>query len=302
MWSWMNWLGRLDVILLALLLVHIVFVVGRVSHRCRSARKAIATDTDRQAFQRNRRMLVAELVLWVGSLRSIANIAPFLGLAGTCSGILSAFRGIGMEKHAAMAMMFSNIATALIPSAAGLLVAVPAVWAYNYLRTRIVLLESEIFTEREKIGAGPGSRSSRVARKFPLVRRFSHPPAFALIAAPCLAILAGMFTMFPSAHTLKGLEVGVLKPGGRMVRGDYFSTDAIVILVTRTGSIYVNSRKTQLDKLGNAIGSELRLRPQRVAYVGAEGDVPWAEVANVIDVAAGLETKVVLLTTVPQIR
>ena len=49
----MNWLGRLDVIFLALMLVYIVFVVGRVSRRCRSAREATATDTDRQAFQRN---------------------------------------------------------------------------------------------------------------------------------------------------------------------------------------------------------------------------------------------------------
>jgi biopolymer transport protein ExbB len=103
-----------------------------------------AIDAAGRAFQRSQRMFAANLSIGLGTLKSIAYTAPFLGLVGTCFRILSAFRGIGMEKHAALAMMSSDVAKALIATATGIVVAVPAVWSYNHLRARGEVLESEM--------------------------------------------------------------------------------------------------------------------------------------------------------------
>ena len=140
LWRWMNWIVRLDVIVLALMLVYVVVVVTRVYCRYHLARRA------RQIDNASRRKLAAVLSIEVSSLESIASSAPYLGLAGTCVGIMSAlgFGGIDMEKNAALALISSRIAIALVTTAVGTLVAVPAICSYNYLRTRIDLLESEL--------------------------------------------------------------------------------------------------------------------------------------------------------------
>ena len=120
----MNWFGRLDVIVLVLMLAYIVIVAARVSYRCRLARRTRAVDTSSQTSQLSRRKLAADLIIEAGSLKSIASAAPYLGLAGTCVSILSAFRPIGMEKHDAMAMITSYVAMAPITTAVGIFVAV----------------------------------------------------------------------------------------------------------------------------------------------------------------------------------
>jgi biopolymer transport protein ExbB/TolQ len=103
-----------------------------------------AIERAQRAFQRARRMLVAHLSWGLGTLRTIAGTAPFVGLLGTVYGILDGFRGIGMSKAAGLGMVASNLAQALITTALGLVVAVPAVWFYNHFRLRVEAFESEM--------------------------------------------------------------------------------------------------------------------------------------------------------------
>jgi len=64
-------------------------------------------------------------------LASIASAAPFVGLFGTVMGIVDAFVGLGTEGTATLRAVAPGVAEALITTAAGLLVAIPAVLAYN---------------------------------------------------------------------------------------------------------------------------------------------------------------------------
>jgi hypothetical protein len=83
-----------------------------------------------------------------------------------------------------------------------LLVAIPAVWSYNGLRTRIDLLESETYNDV----AVRRARHFGVIQKFPLAARLSKTSF--LIAAPILAVLAGMvFMEYSSYVTPTGLWV-----------------------------------------------------------------------------------------------
>jgi len=199
LWRWMNWVVRLDVIVLALMFVYVVVVVTRVFCRYHLARRETETDTACPAFQRTRRKLAADLSVKVGNIKCISSTAPYLGLAGTCIGLLSVFRGFAMEKHAALVMLTTYTAASLVTAAAGILVAVPAAWSHNYLRVRIDLLESEIPRISQL-----KSQYFRVARKLPLTARFSKLP-FAVIAAPGLAIIVLVWMPFFSLASQKAL-------------------------------------------------------------------------------------------------
>lgn len=77
-------------------------------------------------------------------LATTANTAPFIGLFGTVWGIMAAFRGIGLRGSANLATVAPGISEALIATAAGLAVAIPAVVAFNYYLNLIRKLESEM--------------------------------------------------------------------------------------------------------------------------------------------------------------
>ncbi len=294
----MGQLRRLDVIVLALMLVRVIAIVGHAAYRYHSIRRSPATDTN------SRRVVAAELSQRLYTLRSIAHTAPFFGLAGSCVGIFDSFTGIGMERWTALAIISLNLGRALITTAAALLVTVPAIWSRNYLRTLLELLKIEIS------GSADGTICQRkrcvgVAQSLPLKKQFSDLPSSAVTVAPCLALVIAGFMTFSAFFIPRGLPVGLLGPGERAAREEYFTTDPVVIVLAMSGDgsplLYVNSKKTPLDELGNTVRAELELRPRRVAYVEAESGVQWADVANVIDVVE-LDAKVVLSTITPDMK
>ncbi len=73
----------------------------------------------------------------VGGLGTIAVIAPFLGLLGTITGLINAFNQIALRGTTGPAVIATGIYEALYTTAAGLVIAIPAVVFYNYFRQRI---------------------------------------------------------------------------------------------------------------------------------------------------------------------
>jgi biopolymer transport protein TolQ len=67
-------------------------------------------------------------------LATCANAAPFIGLFGTVWGIMHSFHSIGLAKSAALATVAPGISEALVATAIGLAVAIPATVAYNFFR------------------------------------------------------------------------------------------------------------------------------------------------------------------------
>jgi biopolymer transport protein TolQ len=70
-------------------------------------------------------------------LATIAAVSPFIGLFGTVMGIIDAFHGLGTEGAATLRAVAPGISEALITTAAGILVAIPAVVGYNQLTTQL---------------------------------------------------------------------------------------------------------------------------------------------------------------------
>src|SRR5579884_1258618 len=178
-WHRMDWLVRFDIALLGLLLGYTVFVFIRVFLRWRALPLGQALNAT----------IITELKCDVSTLKSISNTAPYLGLFGTCLAILSAFSGVGMERHAFIAWITSKIATALVPAAAGIIVSLPATFGYEFGRTWLDTLSVNFSGRNRLLTTG----------------QFSQLPPFALIGAPALAILVMVCMTFSSFHIPKGL-------------------------------------------------------------------------------------------------
>jgi len=83
------------------------------------------------------------------TLSSIAAASPFVGLFGTVWGIMQAFLRIGVEKSASLPVVAPAIGEALIATAVGLVAAIPATIAYNYVDKRIADLLDEVTSSSE---------------------------------------------------------------------------------------------------------------------------------------------------------
>ncbi len=70
-------------------------------------------------------------------IATVSSTAPFVGLLGTVLGVINAFAGISAAKSAGIGAVAGGISEALIETAFGLIVAIPAVWIYNYFSGRI---------------------------------------------------------------------------------------------------------------------------------------------------------------------
>ncbi len=108
------------------------------AHQGSSATISGATiEASRRALQRATAVGVEELKRGLGGLATIGATAPFVGLFGTTVGIINAFAGMSQAEDTGLAAVAGGISEALVATAIGLFVAVPAVWMYNYFTGKI---------------------------------------------------------------------------------------------------------------------------------------------------------------------
>src|SRR5690242_19275525 len=88
-------------------------------------------EASRRALERAEAIVHAELKRGLGGLATIGATAPFVGLFGTVVGILNAFKGISSSRQTGLTAVAGGIAEALVTTAFGLLVAIPAVMMFN---------------------------------------------------------------------------------------------------------------------------------------------------------------------------
>jgi biopolymer transport protein TolQ len=77
-------------------------------------------------------------------LATTGSTTPFIGLFGTVWGIMTSFHEIGMRGSASLAVVAPGVSEALVVTAAGLAVAIPAVVFYNFLSSRLAEIESRM--------------------------------------------------------------------------------------------------------------------------------------------------------------
>lgn len=108
-------------------------------------------DIMKEAIEDTGRHVVHELERFLGTLGTIAAMSPLLGLLGTVTGMIQAFEAISAEGVGDPRVLSGGIGTALITTAAGLIVAIPSLFAYRYLRGAVDLLVVDMEKEAIKL-------------------------------------------------------------------------------------------------------------------------------------------------------
>lgn len=101
-------------------------------------------DSVRRAIQRASALTAADLKKGLGMLATIGSTAVFVGLLATTIGVINAFQGIAQTGSGGLGAVSGGISEALVGTAIGLFVAIPAVWFYNYLTGRVEYFNVEM--------------------------------------------------------------------------------------------------------------------------------------------------------------
>jgi len=101
-------------------------------------------EASKRALERAEAIVHAELKRGVSALATIGSTAPFVGLFGTVVGIINAFKTMAAEKTPGIGAIAGGISEALVTTAIGLFVAVPAVWMFNYFTGRVDAFDVEM--------------------------------------------------------------------------------------------------------------------------------------------------------------
>ena len=94
-------------------------------------------DAVRRSMDREMILVSTELKKGISSLATIGTTAPFIGLFGTVYGIIHAFQSMATSGSGGLASVSAGIAEALVTTAFGLFVAIPAVWIFNIFTGRV---------------------------------------------------------------------------------------------------------------------------------------------------------------------
>ena len=101
-------------------------------------------EASKRALERAEAIVHAELKRGLGGLATIGSTAPFVGLLGTVVGIINAFQGISAQKATGLGAVAGGISEALVTSAVGLFVAIPAVMMFNYFTNKVEAFDVEM--------------------------------------------------------------------------------------------------------------------------------------------------------------
>lgn len=144
-WKWMNE-GSLDNQRLVFLRNHSVLgyiLASGLVHRNRSMMKSSMEDAARQ--------VLPKLEKYLNTLGTIAEIAPLLGLLGTISGMIKMFTVIGEVGLGNPLVLSNGLSEALVTTAAGLIVAIPAFIFYRYFRAKVDHLTLSLEQEASRL-------------------------------------------------------------------------------------------------------------------------------------------------------
>ena len=101
-------------------------------------------EASKRALERAEAIVHAELKRGVSGLATIGSTAPFVGLFGTVVGILNAFKEISTQKATGLGAVAGGISEALVTTAIGLFVAIPAVMMFNYFTNKVEAFDVEM--------------------------------------------------------------------------------------------------------------------------------------------------------------
>ncbi|MBI3933705.1 MAG: MotA/TolQ/ExbB proton channel family protein [Acidobacteria bacterium] len=122
-------------------------------------------EASKRALDRASAIVHAELKRGLSGLATIGATAPFVGLFGTVVGIINAFKGIATSQATGLAAVAGGISEALVATAIGLFVAIPAVWVFNIFTSKVEAFDVEMDNSSSELIDYFVKRSGAAGRK-----------------------------------------------------------------------------------------------------------------------------------------
>ncbi|HEV8335631.1 MAG TPA: MotA/TolQ/ExbB proton channel family protein [Candidatus Polarisedimenticolia bacterium] len=227
---------------------------------------------------------------------TISATAPFVGLLGTVLGIIRAFDSLG-KIGGGLAGVSLGIAEALITTALGLFVAIPATWAYNFISDKVDLA---VFRARRfstfflEALASPGGVSTRRI----LAQGVGHVPGGARISTtpirseinvtPLVDVVLVLLIIFmvitPPPRT--ALDLGISKVVRSEAGAGKEKKDRVFVRVTADNQVYLNDREVLPGSLESALKSAFQGKAGEPLFFEADPGADYPQVVRILDQAS----------------
>ena len=203
----------------------------------------------------------------LGFLATIGSTAPFIGLFGTVVGIINAFRSIAATGSGGMSVVSGGIAEALVSTALGIFVAIPAVVAFNHFTGKIENFHVEMNRASSQLVnclfkiRRPRCRRSRRRRHGAMDKAGGRPmrlgePArmqAAINITPLVDVVLVLLIIFMvmAPQMRKGPDVNLPNTAKPSDQGD--ERGRILVSIDEAGGLWINDQQVAAEHFGDAL-------------------------------------------------
>ena len=229
------------------------------------------------------------------SMATIAGIAPFFGLFGTVTGLIAAFRGIAATGGGGLAAVSAGVSEALVTTVVGLFVAMPALWAYNFLMNRVDVMGIELDNgARRLLGGLIRSQARPTGEYLPRDRRgrrsaderpkVSALPDITPIVNVALVLLIIFMIVTPMIR--EGIQIDT--PEAEAVAQLSESDQSVVLSIRDDGSMFVNLKPVQSASLSGELALAYRGSEGKAVVIKGSQNLPYSDILAVMDVCKSI--------------
>ena len=246
-------------------------------------------DSASEAMEAERIRVNLQLGKGLNFLGTLGANAPFIGLFGTVLGIIHAFKDLALTEGGGGPAVMAGIAEALVATAVGLLVAIPAVVMYNYYhgRLHIVLERSQRLgrmllarlssTQLSESSSGGSAKNWGTAMKL-----HRHGPITEINMTPFVDIVLVILIIFLlTATVMMPRTFSITLP--KATEADKLEKTVVIISIDREGKIAINGTRVHQEMDFNAIFTEQVQGKEPQAVIAADKETKHGNIIEVIN-------------------
>jgi biopolymer transport protein ExbB/TolQ/biopolymer transport protein ExbD len=224
---------------------------------------------------------------------TIAATAPFVGLLGTVLGIIRAFQSLS-TTGTGLAGVSAGIAEALVTTALGLFVAIPATWAFNFITNRVdgVVYHTRrfatLFLESLAAGGGPSTRKLLAEKheENPAAVHFSRSTIKADInVTPLVDVVLVLLIIFmvvtPAPDS--AITLGLAKVSKAQAGSEEKNKQQVLVRIGADHRVFLNDKQVAAGTLKQALSSAFQGKTDQPLFFEADASADYPQVVQVLD-------------------
>lgn len=224
---------------------------------------------------------------------TIAATAPFVGLLGTVLGIIRAFQALS-TTGTGLAGVSAGIAEALVTTALGLFVAIPATWAFNYITSRVdgVVFHTRrfanLFLESLAAAGGPSTRKLLTVKheENPAAMHFSRSAIKADInVTPLVDVVLVLLIIFMvvTPPPDSAITLGLAKVSKTQAGSEEKNKQQVLVRIGADHRVFLNDQPVTAGSLKQALSSAFQGKTDQPLFFEADASADYPQVVQILD-------------------